>query len=203
MSKPIPIKGKDGKFAGSIGTGKTDIPTAQDGIIKFEREILTDALDRMGTHEKGIVTLDELQTAYLREMSARETRAQEEEEKQQRKAAQAAFWAAYVPAVGDTLPPTYESHQHLAIGTVITIENSTVLGGYWNGQTYVKTGNATWALLTGRQPLEVKEEQAFQAVTERRNNISPCPTIENGEWRIISLLPNTPAASRNRTEKTP
>lgn len=27
MTKPIPIQGKDGKFAGSIGAGKTDIPT--------------------------------------------------------------------------------------------------------------------------------------------------------------------------------
>lgn len=30
MAKPIPIQNKDGTFAGSIGTGKTDIPTASD-----------------------------------------------------------------------------------------------------------------------------------------------------------------------------
>ena len=64
---------------------------------------------------------------------------------------------------------TYEDAKVMPIGTIVADGE-----GYWLSlrRKYVKTSENTWALFFGA----VMREDVEVALSEKRNNLSPCPT---------------------------
>lgn len=62
---------------------------------------------------------------------------------------------------------TYDLCKAMPIGTELY-----GIDGYWHARSYVKTTDSTWAFFDTRpSPVQIK-----QAIQDRRNNLSPCPS---------------------------
>jgi hypothetical protein len=183
------IQGPDGKMAGSIGAGKDGAPVSMDTAV------LRHVLDTSGLNRRAAVTLNELYEAYVAEEARvavlEAARAAESEAAERARTGREAFWAAFTPTPGTRIPPTYESHEHLPIGTIVKLVEANA-DKYWNGTAHVKTGPSTWGLLArGRvdELLDGDVEDAMGLVARRVNNVSPCPSRRDGEWQILAVVP--------------
>lgn len=193
MSVSRHIQRKNGKMAGSIGAGKDNAPV-EVSIATLRRIAYSTSLTGRET-----ISVDELAdlARHDEEQRAAAARAEEEARQEADRAAseKAAFWAAFRPEPGTLVPPTYESHQHLPIGTVVELVGADA-DKYWNGTVHVKTGPSSWASVTWRRSnpgsASLSAEHlnaAAELVAARATGVSPCPRRRDGQWKILAVLP--------------